>query len=475
MWMFLFRDAAPDHDLTQQHFTPTGNTGTTDEKHSSVTTRDHSAPDASSAGNAPADSSVANAGHAPTNSLPDPTSGNSTGQHSSSSKDHFTPHTHAHSTASNPVYNSEPTHNEAPEMKDSGDGLPDVSGTSVTVSASGTDKGSDATSNGGAKNPTAPSLTDTAGKKQEDAERTAHAPVPVDDTVRKDSANTPPGKDSVLVNAPKKDSLLSQQPLPDSTKTIRVPSPPPTQEPFRRFYAAGFWGPAQNHQRPLDAPRVQVADPNLYAADSEYIAGNTWMAGARFGMYLSKRFALDLQVHYSDFSQTSNEILFKYYHLVPHVFQVSTTFGSFRLPVDSCFNYQDNSGPPSDTFRIRAHIIENYRFLHMPVSARFNAINSKYVKLYVRGGFAASYVLSQHLELVVPKTQKRIVYDQVAGLSKLNLSFLFGIGLEARLYKNVGVWAEPGVSYMANSISRGGAFTNHPYAFHMPAGLIWHF
>jgi hypothetical protein len=286
--------------------------------------------------------------------------------------------------------------------------------------------------------------------------------------------NQQPKKDSLLVQDPNKDSVNTLFLL-DTTKIIRVTQQPPVQEPFMKFYVSGFYGIDINKQSLK--PATQQGESNgfqyyypAYTSDP----ANTWSAGLRFGGYITRRFSLEGQVSTSFITPSPGRVQLRFYHLQPHTLNIYTTFGSVSVPSDT-FNLFDHTGAPSDTFRINVSISENYRLINLPVCVRFNMINNKYLKLYARGGIAASYIYKQELKLAVERSGKVLKYTSVDGLSPFNLSMVFGLGLEARIYKGVGIWTEPGMMYTATSVTRTPGMKNRPYSYTIPFGLIFHF
>jgi hypothetical protein len=348
----------------------------------------------------------------------------------------------------------------------------------------GTSNNSNNNTYGNTQTPPAPDSSKTSSTPDVRVVTHQNASAPKkDSTLASDQTKDPvtapvPGKDSTMHNEPEKDSTFAKGPKKDSTsQTPRDTNPnkgPLPQEAFKKFYVAMFYGIDINHQSVSGATAASL---NNYYTKTASLP-NTFALGGRFGLHLSRRFALDAEVNYSTLQAQSEELIMTYWRWAnpPPDITLHSTFGSVNFS-SSNFDQNDNSRPQTlfgDSVWIRGTVSERYSFITVPLSARFNVVNDKYVKLYVRGGMAANYILAQQMQFTVTTSGKVLSFTSLNGINKINFIYVLGLGTEVKLYKGLGLWVEPGLRYSGTSMNKEG-LKNHPYSYFIPAGFIYRF
>ena len=301
-------------------------------------------------------------------------------------------------------------------------------------------------------------------------------------TIEKTAQDTPkvvlqPKPDSVPQLPLKKDSVLAQQPVKDTTKHSSDPKPITPGRP-RLFYASLFYALQNlNSSGISDQFDMSGHDPaTTFFAKSAGIIGK-YSLGGKFGYFLSKRIALEAELNYSYLENNSNEFIMTYWRWANPLPQlnVNSAFGNVIIPA-SKFDMNDNSRPQyyiGDSVWIRGTVNEKYQFMNIPLSIRADLLQLGSFRLYIRAGGSANYIVSEDLKFTVTRSGKTIEYKTVNDLRKLTMGINSGAGAELLLYKGIGIWAEAGYRYSISSLNKNSK--NHPGALSIPFGLTWHF
>jgi hypothetical protein len=119
-----------------------------------------------------------------------------------------------------------------------------------------------------------------------------------------------------------------------------------------------------------------------------------------------------------------------------------------------------------------ATIVQELKFIEVPVLARFKLIDRK-IGLHVLGGLSANFLLNS--DVILKKGTSTENNWTTTDLNGINYSGTIGFGINYEFLRNFDLAIEPTYKYYLNSISTNSNFNYRPYAFGVYTGIVFKF
>jgi hypothetical protein len=115
-------------------------------------------------------------------------------------------------------------------------------------------------------------------------------------------------------------------------------------------------------------------------------------------------------------------------------------------------------------------ITQQFKFVEIPLLARYKIIDQR-IGFNIVGGFAANFLINNDAILDGSAATK----GSTQNINKIDYSGTIGIGVNYKLFENIGLSFEPTYKYYINSITSNSAIKVHPYSFGVFTGLTYRF
>ncbi len=218
----------------------------------------------------------------------------------------------------------------------------------------------------------------------------------------------------------------------------------------------------------------------------------SYSGGVAVSYKINKRVTIQTGLYYSSLGQTVDGVNsyagFKPYGNAKgdHNFEVLTTSGTvytknadvFLIGTGPATKIQ--TGFTNDVFDpkkaslefLNSTIIQNFRYLELPVVLRYKIID-KAVDINLVGGISYNLLVNNSVYTKIGGTKYPI--GTTEGLSLFSLSSSLGMGMEYNLSNKISLNLEPTFRYYLNPFNEVTGSKNHPYSFGVFSGLSYKF
>jgi len=210
------------------------------------------------------------------------------------------------------------------------------------------------------------------------------------------------------------------------------------------------------------------------------------------------RFGIETGVLYSGIGQeetyamiyvNKNFILGGYWNTIPDpkdivlfnpnpLFHIETSAGNIQFNSND-FSLGDiasnqNSTENSSFYIYPANytIIQKFRFIEIPLIAKYKIINRK-IGVNIIGGFSAAYLVMNNSFIL--KDDKNYEIGKTENINTFMYNSILGIGLKYAIYNNISMNIEPNFKYALKPINKNHTSKYVPYSISMSMGICYDF
>lgn len=254
-----------------------------------------------------------------------------------------------------------------------------------------------------------------------------------------------------------------------------------TDAPIGRWELGGQAGPQYSY-RDLSVSSTSAFTEEAYNANEKGVV--SYAGGIHVTMRASKRLAIQSGVYYSKIGQSKNAD-FAYYRggqdyspnlnaNAPGVKLLNSTGNIENLPVhkaqDGVLDYVDPSLPTQEYALAsdNVEISQYFEYLEVPLTLRYKVIDKK-IGLDLIGGLSTNFLIGNNVFVDDDNV------GSTEGISEINYSSTFGIGLNYPLTSKLRLNMEPTFKYYLNSINQNQDVQVRPYTIGIMTGVSYSF